>query len=95
MPRWRENNYTKTNGERVVNERDFHELDREMNRYPDMNVEFKYVPGHAGNHGNECADRLAKEGAKRYSNNRYWNFVRRMWTKWPLVHVNVVRESRE
>lgn len=71
MPKWRQNDYTKSNGERVINEHDFRALDREMNNYPGMNVEFRHVRGHAGNRGNECADRLAKEGARQY-NNGYW-----------------------
>lgn len=71
MPKWKQNDYTKSNGERVINERDFRALDREMNNYPGMNVEFRHVRGHAGNRGNENADRLAKEGARQY-NNGYW-----------------------
>lgn len=43
MPKWRQNDYTKTNGQRVVNERDFRALDREMSKYPNMNVEFEHV----------------------------------------------------
>lgn len=68
IPRWKQNNFIKSNGERVVNEQDFRALDREMNNYPNMNVEFRHVPGHSGNQGNECADRLAKEGARQYNN---------------------------
>lgn len=71
MPKWKENGYTKSNGERVINTDDFRALDREMNNYPNMRVEFRHVPGHAGNYGNECADRLAKEGAKQYNNGYY------------------------
>lgn len=66
MPNWQRNNYTKANGEPVVNADDFRGLDRAMKSNPNMEVTFNHVPAHAGNRGNECADRLAKEGSKRY-----------------------------
>lgn len=66
MPKWRENGYVKSDGNRVVNREDFQGLDRAIRGNPHMEVEFKHVPAHSGHPYNDEADRLAKEGAKRY-----------------------------
>jgi ribonuclease HI len=62
MPKWKSNGWKKANGGPVQNREDFEGLDRAMKG---VEVRFKYVPGHQGNYGNEQADRLAKDGARR------------------------------
>lgn len=66
MPKWKQNDWRKSDGQPVVNRREFQNLDRAMRDNPNMKVEFNHVPGHSGNPGNEAADRLAKRGAQQY-----------------------------
>lgn len=71
MPKWKENNWQKSDGKPVVNRDDFQNLDRAIQNNPQMDIEFNYIPGHSGNPGNEAADRLAKQGAQRYGGGYY------------------------
>lgn len=66
LPKWKQNNWQKADGNPVVNRNDFQNLDRAMSNNPQMEVTFRHVQAHSGNPGNEAADRLAKQGAKRY-----------------------------
>ncbi|XP_066445346.1 ribonuclease H1-like [Eleutherodactylus coqui] len=62
MPRWKENGWKTYDGGDVVNKSAFQKLDRLCDG---MDVEFKHVPGHSGNMGNEMADQLARSGARK------------------------------
>ena len=63
LPGWKRNNWTKSNGEAVLN-RDL--LERIDGMATEIDVRFEHVAGHAGIHGNEMADALAREGARLY-----------------------------
>ncbi|KAM8954218.1 ribonuclease H1-like isoform 2-T2 [Pelodytes ibericus] len=62
VPTWKENGWKTYNGGDVVNKEDFQKLD---NLSQDIQVTWNYVPGHAGNTGNEMADKLARHGARK------------------------------
>jgi len=70
MPRWKLNGWKTTTGN-VVNRIDLEELDHTLKKAADCNmiVAFKHVRGHIGNLGNEAADRLAVEGARKFCRN--------------------------
>lgn len=70
MPKWKQNDWHKSDGRPVVNREDFQKLDRAMNNNPNMDIRFKHVSGHSGNPNNDAADRLAKQGAQHYNSNR-------------------------
>ncbi|BFZ16833.1 hypothetical protein BsWGS_19871 [Bradybaena similaris] len=57
---WKKNQWKKTTGSPVINQKDFEELDRELQG---MNVKWVYVRGHSGDPSNEEADLLARQGA--------------------------------
>ncbi|KAJ9062956.1 Ribonuclease H1 [Entomophthora muscae] len=63
--RWERNGWTNANGAPVANQDLFTQLKDSINRHPGQ-VNIKYVPGHSGIQGNEYADRLAKNGARKY-----------------------------
>jgi len=63
LPGWKRNNWKKSNGEVVLN-RDL--LERIDGMTGEIDVRFEHVAGHAGIHGNEMADSLAREGARLY-----------------------------
>uniref|UniRef100_T1JJN0 ribonuclease H n=1 Tax=Strigamia maritima TaxID=126957 RepID=T1JJN0_STRMM len=64
MDNWQRNDWKTASGGPVKNRADFEELN-DVSR--GINVTYKHVPGHAGNPGNEAADRLAREAIrKRY-----------------------------
>ncbi|XP_075984686.1 ribonuclease H1-like [Anticarsia gemmatalis] len=65
MPAWKNNGWKRSSGEPVRNETDFRALDRAQ-RESNVQVNWRYVGGHQGVHGNEMADQLAKAGASRY-----------------------------
>lgn len=44
MPNWKNNNWNKSDGNPVVNQRDFQDLDRAMRNNPQMEVEFLATP---------------------------------------------------
>ncbi|CAL1532732.1 unnamed protein product [Lymnaea stagnalis] len=59
---WKKKGWTKATGSPVTNRDDFEALDKELNG---VNVKWVYVKGHCGDVANECADRLAKQGAEK------------------------------
>ncbi|XP_028907228.1 ribonuclease H1 isoform X1 [Ornithorhynchus anatinus] len=59
---WKENGWKTSTGKDVINKEDFIKLD-ELTR--GMDIQWVHVPGHAGFVGNEEADRLAREGARK------------------------------
>jgi ribonuclease HI len=63
MPRWKENGWQTYSGNTVKNESDFKALDRSMG---DIDVKFVHERGHSGVYGNEQADRLANQGARKH-----------------------------
>ncbi|XP_031634230.1 ribonuclease H1-like [Contarinia nasturtii] len=67
IPEWKENQWKQSNGKPVPYKKDVKELDRAINRNKQITLDFKHIPAHSGNVGNESADRLAKQGAKRYN----------------------------
>lgn len=71
MPKWKENGYRTYSGEPVKNTEQFQALDKAIRNNPDMDVRFEHVRGHAGNSGNEGADRMARDGAKQYRQNHH------------------------
>ena len=69
MPKWKTNGWKTTKGD-VINRDELEILDvcLQNARANGMHVVFQHVRGHMGNYGNEAADRLAVEGARRYYN---------------------------
>ncbi|XP_071999623.1 ribonuclease H1-like [Engystomops pustulosus] len=59
---WKLNDWKMSTGKQVVNRADFEKLDRLTQG---LDVKWLHIPGHAGFGGNEEADRLAREGAKK------------------------------
>jgi ribonuclease HI len=59
---WKARNWILASGKPVANKEDFSQLDALINSC-DMKIHWNYIPAHKGHHGNEEADRLAKEGA--------------------------------
>ncbi|KAG1681862.1 Ribonuclease H1 [Nymphon striatum] len=59
MHGWKKKNWTLSKGGPVKNKDDFIDLEEAMEG---INVEWVYVQGHAGIHGNEMADQLAVKG---------------------------------
>lgn len=57
---WKLNGWRLKSGGNVVNKDDFIKLDQ-LNS--ELQVSWMHIPGHAGFHGNEEADRLSREGA--------------------------------
>ncbi|KAI0231327.1 Ribonuclease H1 [Lamellibrachia satsuma] len=62
MSGWKRRNWMLSSGGPVKNKEDFQELDEAMQ---DIAVKWVHVPGHKGVPGNEAADKLANEGAKK------------------------------
>ena len=69
MKGWKKKNWKLANGKKVVNVKDFLELD-ELIESGNMVIQWCYIPAHKGHHGNEEADRLAKIGASMYRTKR-------------------------
>ncbi|XP_038628058.1 ribonuclease H1 [Tachyglossus aculeatus] len=59
---WKKNGWKTSTGKDVINKDDFIKLD-ELTR--GMDIQWMHIPGHAGFVGNEEADRLAREGARK------------------------------
>ncbi|CAL1585662.1 unnamed protein product [Knipowitschia caucasica] len=57
---WRLNGWRLKSGGQIINKEDFIKLDQ-LNS--ELHVTWLHIPGHAGYHGNEEADRLSREGA--------------------------------
>ena len=62
IPKWRANGWKTANNEPVINKS---ELIRMQEAFAPLNVKWNHVDGHAGVHGNEQADKLAKAGCSR------------------------------
>ncbi|XP_072306524.1 ribonuclease H1 isoform X2 [Eucyclogobius newberryi] len=60
---WKLNGWRLKSGGAVINKDDFMQLDR-LNS--ELQVTWLHIPGHAGYHGNEEADRLSREGAAKH-----------------------------
>ncbi|GMR35811.1 hypothetical protein PMAYCL1PPCAC_06006, partial [Pristionchus mayeri] len=58
--KWRNNGWKTADGKDVKNQDLLQLLDQQLEVYP---VHFEHVPGHAGVHGNEMADQLARHAA--------------------------------
>lgn len=63
IKKWKKNEWRVQTGEPVKNKDDLIVLE---NKLQGIDVKWNHVRGHRGLHGNEMADRLAREGAKRY-----------------------------
>ncbi|NWW40464.1 RNH1 Ribonuclease, partial [Panurus biarmicus] len=59
---WKTNGWRTSSGGSVINKQDFERLD---NLAKDIEIQWMHIPGHAGFRGNEEADRLAREGARK------------------------------
>ncbi|KAJ9052296.1 hypothetical protein DSO57_1035695 [Entomophthora muscae] len=74
LRKWEQNDWINSNGSPVVNQDLFKKLSYEIDRYPyDVAIVSsqpgftdikKYIPSHSNIAGNECADLLAKKGAR-------------------------------
>ena len=64
---WKRKGWVTSDGKPVKNKDELVVLDAEMNgEDTDITVRWNHVAGHAGVEGNEMADELAREGAKKY-----------------------------
>lgn len=63
---WKSNGWRLSTGQDVINREDFEKLDELTEG---IEIKWMHIPGHAGFHGNEAADRLAREGAQKFSGN--------------------------
>ncbi|XP_043926370.1 ribonuclease H1 [Protopterus annectens] len=59
---WKRKDWKLSTGKPVINREDFERLDRAKEG---MDITWMHIPGHAGFKGNEEADRLSREGAKK------------------------------
>ncbi|NWI24315.1 RNH1 Ribonuclease, partial [Sula dactylatra] len=59
---WKTNGWRTSSGGSVINKEDFERLD---NLSKGIEIQWMHIPGHAGFQGNEEADRLAREGARK------------------------------
>lgn len=69
MAGWKRKDWTLSTGKKVINEKDFKELDSVIES-SNVVIKWSYVPAHKGHHGNEEADKLAKIGASFNRRNR-------------------------
>ncbi|XP_011345692.2 ribonuclease H1 isoform X2 [Ooceraea biroi] len=63
MPRWKKRGWTTLNNKPVINKTELLEMEKELEL---LTVAWNHVNGHVGIHGNEMADKLAKEGSLSY-----------------------------
>ncbi|XP_044015361.1 ribonuclease H1-like [Aphidius gifuensis] len=63
MAGWKRKGWKTSSGHAVINREELEEMDKALQT---MDVEFNHVRGHAGIHGNEMADSLARLGAEEY-----------------------------
>ncbi|XP_010076773.1 PREDICTED: ribonuclease H1, partial [Pterocles gutturalis] len=59
---WKTNGWRTSSGGSVINKEDFERLD---SLSKGIEIQWMHIPGHAGFQGNEEADRLAREGARK------------------------------
>ncbi|KAL1512778.1 hypothetical protein ABEB36_002309 [Hypothenemus hampei] len=64
IKRWKKNNWKVANGGAVKNKECLVELDQLCQQFDD--IKWEYCAGHQGIHGNEEADKLARQGASKY-----------------------------
>ncbi|XP_053565699.1 ribonuclease H1 [Bombina bombina] len=64
---WKSNDWKLSTGKNVINKEDFEKLDKLTEG---IDIKWIHIPGHAGFGGNEAADRLAREGAKKLPENQ-------------------------
>ncbi|WFD22143.1 ribonuclease H [Malassezia equina] len=64
MSTWRSHNWKRLNGEDVSNKDLLLQIDQAIGRL-ELRPTFEFVKGHDGTYGNEMADQLANEGARR------------------------------
>ena len=62
--RWKKNGWRTAGGQPVKNADLWRTLDSLITRHK---VDWRWVKGHAGNPGNECADRLARKGLRQHA----------------------------
>uniref|UniRef100_A0A914PVE1 ribonuclease H n=1 Tax=Panagrolaimus davidi TaxID=227884 RepID=A0A914PVE1_9BILA len=63
LKKWKENGWKTVNGGNVRNKDLLEAIDGVRK---DVSVQFHHVNGHVGIHGNEMADALAREGARKF-----------------------------
>ncbi|XP_077274038.1 ribonuclease H1 isoform X2 [Temnothorax americanus] len=63
MPIWKRRGWKTVQGKPVINKTELLEMEKELNS---LTIAWKHVNGHIGIHGNEMADKLARDGALRY-----------------------------
>ena len=66
MPGWKKKGWKTAAGHEVKNRADLVVLDEAMEAFGRSDLVIEYVPAHVGVEGNEAADRLAVQGAKKY-----------------------------
>ena len=62
LPKWKANGWRTANNEPVINKDELIKMDKALG---DLNVKWQHVNSHAGVHGNEEADKLARAGCSR------------------------------
>lgn len=62
---WKRNGWKTSSGQAVKNYDEFIELDKLLED-KSVNIKWVHVKGHKGIHGNEMADKLARDGAEKY-----------------------------
>ncbi|XP_071569064.1 ribonuclease H1-like [Temnothorax nylanderi] len=63
MQSWKRKGWKTVQGKPVINKTELLEMEEELNS---LTIAWKHVKGHDGIHGNEMADKLARDGALRY-----------------------------
>jgi ribonuclease HI len=64
MKGWKKKGWTLSRGSPVANQIDFKRLDSLIEK-SNMQIKWSYIPAHKGLEGNEDADKLAKDGARK------------------------------
>ncbi|XP_041419910.1 ribonuclease H1 S homeolog isoform X2 [Xenopus laevis] len=61
---WKRNGWKLSTGKNVINREDFENLEKMTQG---LDIKWMHIPGHAGFAGNEAADKLSREGARKSS----------------------------